>query len=107
MARYDAWVTRSTPTGTAASSSSHVPTWPSVLDRPLVSAQPTQPPVARIPPRVTRWATNVSADCCIRPAAASISTAMPASGTQPRARRGRVNADSPQAATSNGSRKPA
>ena len=50
MATYEAWVTSSTPTGTAASSSSQVPTWPSVLDRPLVSAQPTQPPVARIPP---------------------------------------------------------
>ena len=96
-ATYEAWVTSSTPTGTVASSSSQVPTWPSVLEKPLVSAQPTQPPAARIPPRVTFWATNVSEACCSRPAAASTSTAMPASGTQPRAPRGCTNAESPQA----------
>ena len=62
----------------------------------------------RIPPRVTRSATNVSAACCSRPAAASSSTARPASGTQPRATtRPHEGATAPQAPSSSGSRKPA
>ena len=77
-------MTRSTPIGSAASSTSQRPDLAERARRPLVSAQPTQPPVARIR-RVSRLGDDVSDDCCIRPAAASTSTAMPASGTQPRA----------------------
>ena len=100
-------MTSSTATGTAASTTSHVPKRPRVACSAEVSAQPSQPPVARMPPRVTRSATNVSADCWRIPAAASSSTPSPASGTHPRAIFGRTKAATPQAPSSSGSRKPA
>jgi hypothetical protein len=107
MAAYDACVTSSTPTGSAASSSSQLPTRPSAASSAAVSVQPTQPPVAMIPPRVMRTAANVSAACCRIPAAAMSSSASPASGTQPLDMRGLTNAATPHAPSSIGSRKPA
>ncbi len=100
-------MTSSTPTGTAASNSSQAPTRPSVACSDAVSVQPSQPPVARMPPRVTRVATNVSAACCSSPAEASSRTPRPASGSQPFATCGRTNAAAPQAPSNSGSRNPA
>ena len=80
---------------------------PSVVSRPVVSTQPIHPPVARMPPRVTRSATNVSAASWSNPAAATSSTPRPASGTQPRATLGRTKAATPQPPSSSGSRNPA